>query len=356
MFRYIKDLAYQATTWAIKAIVARMRDPLIARATKTPYFHLVNDEGDPYMLRYWLVPYTYKGSHSEDGCGPVGFFQRPLAWMFQKLGIAIRVHCIMRSDSDRAVHDHPWDFVTVLLDGAYYEHRPVYDDGLYAGDSLTRYEAGSILFRRAADLHRLELPEGQMVWTLFITGPRKQSWGFVENLAYKKYYRDYLAMSQLEREAEHAEQADDYNYEAGVLLDFIVNGFGATEDHRLIEAMIRKESVVPLSDEQVAAIMRRIVAPEPASLVRDLDPTLPPRHAVLAATDQRTQWLLASCKECGYLTYASKWYLPREAALMTKEHSKLEAEGRYPFTGVKERGAPMCLCDADKPIAHRVSQ
>lgn len=358
MLRYIKDVIGQAAAWAAKKLILRFRDPLIKRATMTPYFHLINDEGDPYMLRYWLVPYTYQGSHSTDGCGPVKFWHRPLAWLLQKLGIAIRIHCIMRSDSDRALHDHPWDFVTVLLDGTYYEHRPVYDDGLYAGDSLTRYEAGSVLFRRASDLHRLEVPEGQMVWTLFITGPRKQAWGFVENLANKVYYRDYLDEQNLTK-LKAEEEEDDYNFELGTLLDFIVDGFGATEDHDTIRAAIRKHSP-KLSDQEIDAVMSRIV--KPREVIQSISITIPvdgktsEQIKALANTvaGERVSWLMARCKTCNGVTHASKWWLPMETGPMTKERGKLEAEGRYPFTGVYAAGMAWCQCDETKTIAHRV--
>lgn len=193
MLTYLKDTATLIGRAIVRKLIERFRDPLILRATMTPYSHLDNGE---YMLRYWLVPYAQANKppeRREPGCGPVSFFHRPVAWALQKLGIAIRVHGIMRSDSDRAYHDHPWNFVSVILDGAYWEHRPVYDLGLFSGESAERFETGSVIFRRAADLHRLEVPDGQVVWTLFITGPWKQNWGFVADPGYKVPWKEYLA-------------------------------------------------------------------------------------------------------------------------------------------------------------------
>ena len=163
-------------------------DWLINRAMRTPYFHLPG-----YMERYWLVPYNvviereisvpfghasvgaryvYKDT---DGTGPVNPWRRPFARLLQKLGIAVRIHHILRSDQGRDPHDHPWPFVTVILRGGYFEHR--FDqDGAWAG--IKWYGAGSILFRRAKDFHILELPPGKTAWTLFITGPKQQTWGF----------------------------------------------------------------------------------------------------------------------------------------------------------------------------------
>lgn len=137
-------------------------DRIIAHAMRTPYRHLPG-----YMERYWLLPYG-------------------------RLPFAARVHHILRSDDDRAFHDHPWPYVSIILKGGYTERTPRFNDGLYAGTSLKSYRAGAVLFRRARHLHTLIVPDGMDTWTLFITGPKVQSWGFVENPAFKVYWREYL--------------------------------------------------------------------------------------------------------------------------------------------------------------------
>ena len=166
-----------------------LKTRLIQYAKNKPYAHI----GD-YMERYWIVPYA--DPQAGDGCGLVSKWRRPFARTLQEIAIAIRVHCIKRSDSDRAVHDHPWWFLTIILFGRYIEVRPMYDrSGMYLGMQHTEYGPGSVLFRRAGDLHRLVLPNnGGHVWTLFITGPKQQRWGFVKNekLDRKTYYRAYF--------------------------------------------------------------------------------------------------------------------------------------------------------------------
>lgn len=159
---------------------------LIRRAMRSPYSH-IND----YMARYWLVP--YRNSTAGVGCGPVSFFRRPLAWLIQRLGIAIRIHHIKKSDDDRAFHDHPWWYVTLILRGGYYEVQPRYKQGLYCGANHTWRRPGTALFRRATSWHRLEVrPKGRGAWTLFITGPKTNSWGFLAEPRHKIYWRDYL--------------------------------------------------------------------------------------------------------------------------------------------------------------------
>lgn len=176
-----------------------MIDWLIKRAERTPYFHL-----DGYMLRWWLVPYRrviermvrervkpitlfdgvtifeeqWVARVVTDGTGPVAFRERPLAWLLQRLDIAVRVHDILRSDTGRNPHDHPWPYLTIILKGGYYELR--YDA---AGNHLSTkwHGPGSVLFRRANSWHRLVLPEGETATTLFITGKKAQTWGFNVN-------------------------------------------------------------------------------------------------------------------------------------------------------------------------------
>ena len=81
----------------------------------------------------------------------------------------IRVHHILRSDADRELHDHPFDFISVILSGSYTEY--------LADGTVTTYKAGSILFRRAETLHRLEL--SAPVWTFVIRGRIRREWGFM---------------------------------------------------------------------------------------------------------------------------------------------------------------------------------
>jgi hypothetical protein len=98
--------------------------------------------GDNYMHRWWLIPRNR-------------YFN-------------IYLHKIMQNDDDRALHDHPWWSVSILLKG---KLREVLHSGL-------RYPLRFIpLFRSSMLAHRLEVVEGP-VWTLFITGPVVRSWGF----------------------------------------------------------------------------------------------------------------------------------------------------------------------------------
>lgn len=81
----------------------------------------------------------------------------------------IYLHRFLRSDDDRALHDHPWDNRSWLLSGGYLEH-------VQDGTTIIRLE-GDIVERRAIEAHRIELVNGPAV-SLFFTGPIVRSWGF----------------------------------------------------------------------------------------------------------------------------------------------------------------------------------
>lgn len=109
---------------------------------RTPDF-VIGDPDNPYMRRWWIVP--------------------------RNVGCNVYLHEILRSDDDRALHDHPWDNTSMLLIGSYIEHTP---------EGAFMREAGSIVTRLATDAHRLEIPEGGRAISLFITGPKIREWGF----------------------------------------------------------------------------------------------------------------------------------------------------------------------------------
>lgn len=99
-------------------------------------------------------------------------------WLFGSTNSwGIRIHCIERSDADRELHDHPFWFVSFILSGGYYEHTP---DG-----RRTWYGPGSIVFRSADTLHRLELAQESVArytpaWTFVIRGRYARLWGFLD--------------------------------------------------------------------------------------------------------------------------------------------------------------------------------
>ena len=108
---------------------------------------VIGGRDDPYLLRWYLIP------------------RNPV--------LNVYLHQFMRSDDDRALHDHPWANLSVLLDGEYTEHT------IAAGgiQHRTVRKAGQFALRGPRAAHRIELHAGPCT-TLFITGPRARQWGF----------------------------------------------------------------------------------------------------------------------------------------------------------------------------------
>lgn len=105
-------------------------------------------------------------------------------WLVRTPWFTLRLHNILTSDEGRDFHDHPFGFVSLILKGGYVEHRPGCVcfsklpgvDSTGPGFACRRYRAGSVLRRRAADLHRLELR--RPAWTFVITTRYFRDWGF----------------------------------------------------------------------------------------------------------------------------------------------------------------------------------
>lgn len=122
----------------------------------------------PYLLRWYVIPRN-------------PFFN-------------VYLHHFRRSDDDRALHDHPWGNVSILLTGSYFEHTG-------NGEKLLRkpwrpWAPWRLVFRRPTAAHRVELPVvgGREVacWSLFITGPKVREWGFLCPQGWR-HWRDFTA-------------------------------------------------------------------------------------------------------------------------------------------------------------------
>jgi len=80
----------------------------------------------------------------------------------------VRYHHILDDDRQPDLHDHPWDFTSMLLTGGYRETTTA---------GTTEHWAPTVVVRDAEEPHRLELLDGPM-WTLVATGPARRRWGF----------------------------------------------------------------------------------------------------------------------------------------------------------------------------------
>jgi hypothetical protein len=107
----------------------------------------------------------------------------------------VYLHHFVADDEDRALHDHPWFNMSLLLAGQYIEHT-IASGGVHKRHV---YRAGDLKFRAPWSAHRVELTKGPLhhsqdwdewrclvrnpalkltTWSLFITGWRMHHWGF----------------------------------------------------------------------------------------------------------------------------------------------------------------------------------
>lgn len=145
----------------------KARDWLSRLLSGQPH-QIIGGPADPYLRRWYVIP------------------RNPV--------LNVYVHQFLRSDDDRALHDHPWWFVSLILKGGYTE---VTADGRTPRSGVVggRYKGWdrTIAFRPATFRHRVELwpavehrnPFLQRrdhrvlpCWTLIITGRRSRTWGF----------------------------------------------------------------------------------------------------------------------------------------------------------------------------------
>lgn len=116
--------------------------------------HIVLGGDDPYLKRWFVIP------------------RNPYMNLY--------LHQFCRSDDDRALHDHPWDFWSLILKGAYTEH---------TNEGPIRRKRFSLAHRKAEHAHRVELDgytdmwtakawHEKPVWTLFFTTRKRREWGF----------------------------------------------------------------------------------------------------------------------------------------------------------------------------------
>ncbi len=166
--------------------------PKICKALRRWPDRVIGKKENPYLLRWHLIP--------------------------RNAIFNIYLHKFMRSDDDRALHDHPWSWnISLILRGEYIEHVPKYPERFgyslaLEGDFTTKQilrKAWRPIFRRGVTPHRVELHSGMFltgneealgtsgvtmappqplkgmmefrelpVWTIFITGRHVREWGF----------------------------------------------------------------------------------------------------------------------------------------------------------------------------------
>lgn len=124
----------------------------------------------------WAGPFAFSRSDlSTDG----DLYMR--RWVLTlPTGRQARLHWIVRPDAGHCLHDHPFDFWSLVLRGWYVEQ---FDDSAYAPSEIdavfTRKHCWLSLRRFPAEhLHQISEVSPGGCWTLVFTGPIRRLWGF----------------------------------------------------------------------------------------------------------------------------------------------------------------------------------
>lgn len=151
----------------------KLIEKIVSYGADKPYHHLVHRDGVPYMNRWWLMPHWMLG-RDENG------YLFPKDWV----PVKIRLHHIVTEDYDRDLHDHPADYRTIILRGAYVEEDIFgYRHALLSGDTKVA---------RAEHFHRISWVTQSGVLTIFMMWKKRNRWGFLKD-GHKIHWREYFA-------------------------------------------------------------------------------------------------------------------------------------------------------------------
>ena len=151
-------------------LFTHLAEAIIRRVTRRPPDVIIGGADAPYLRRWHVLP--------------------------RNRVFNLYLHHFLRDDDDRALHDHPWAWCSLVLAGGYYEHT------IAAGGIHRRRwrPAGSLAISGPRRAHRIELhklprpghgdmydndratntwvPRAVTCFTLFATGPTVRNWGF----------------------------------------------------------------------------------------------------------------------------------------------------------------------------------
>lgn len=150
----------------MKRVFERFAESLIERTIQRPPDFIVGGRDNPYLLRWYLLGGRWVKDRKT---GEPRWVSRTILGVVRPY-----LHCFLRSDDDRAHHDHPAPSISSGLRGGATEHT-IAAGGIHRRRAL---KAGQIRFRRATFAHRIEIEPGTAYWTLFVFFMNVREWGF----------------------------------------------------------------------------------------------------------------------------------------------------------------------------------
>lgn len=191
-------------------LTARLFNLLVMRvvAVRQPDFIVgAGTPEGPYLQRWFLTPWrTWQnalGKRAEANQTRWNVLAERVARLLPN----VYLHCFLRDDDDRALHDHPSWGASLILSGGYLEHT------IAAGGVHRRVEhrPGTFRFMGVRHAHRIELfrqvvaDGGPAVrlsdpvvpcFTLFMFGPAVREWGFHCPQRGWVHWREFTAQGQ----------------------------------------------------------------------------------------------------------------------------------------------------------------
>ena len=132
--------------------------------------HLYGADGSIYMHRWNVVGEFKLDAQGKDILGTRSVASRVLSAVTGGRYHAIRLHCIVNADRDRDLHNHPFDFDSLILAGWYFEN---------VIDGFKINMEGYWNHGRAGTFHRIAVVPAGGVWTLFFMTKNSNDWGFL---------------------------------------------------------------------------------------------------------------------------------------------------------------------------------
>lgn len=96
---------------------------------------------------------------------------------------SIWLHAIYKADQDKHLHNHPWDFKSLVLKGSYLEQTE---------KGIIKQHPGKFNSRNGESYHKILELLSPVVYTLFFVSPTKREWGykvdgkFIDHITYRE--------------------------------------------------------------------------------------------------------------------------------------------------------------------------
>ncbi len=101
--------------------------------------------------------------------------------------LKINLHGIYMHDEDKHLHNHPWNFISIVLKGWYSER--------LEGDKINVRYPGNIAMRKKDAFHKIDSLQSKSIYTLNFMWGKQEVWGykvkgkFVDHETYRELKR-----------------------------------------------------------------------------------------------------------------------------------------------------------------------